>query len=122
MSTQKINLGAAIKHYRQMAGMTQVGLAERCKFQSQSRISQYEKNTREASTEDLGIICKVLGIDVSTLMRQAIISAGGKVPRVEAHHHDLQKRFEKLNGSHQFLVLELIKGLLGEKPSSSIPH
>ena len=114
-SKAKLNLGGAIKHYRLMSGMSQLSLAERSGFPSQSRISHYEKNQREPSTEDLAHICKALGIDAATLMRQAGISAGQKVPKAtESHHSELQKLFDQLPLEQQFLVLEMIKTLLGE--------
>ena len=117
---KKLNLGGAIKHYRLMSGMSQLALAERCGFQSQSRISHYENNTREPSTEDLAAICKVLGIDAGTLYRQAGVSAGQKAPTNSSPHHaELQRLFDQLPLEQQFLVMEFMKTLLGD-PSEAL--
>lgn len=61
-------LGSRIAHYRNMAGMSQSALAKACGWASQSRIGNYEKDTREPSIDDLRRIAKVLHIDLSDLL------------------------------------------------------
>ena len=120
MEKKKLNLGAAIKHFRLMSGMSQTALTDRAGFSSQSRISHYENNEREPSTEDLAMICKILGIDASALMRQASISAGHKAPQSsKAYHEELQRLFDALNLEQQFLIMEMMKTFLGE-PSEAL--
>ena len=116
-----LNLGEAIKHFRLTTGISQTTLADKCKFKSQSRISQYEKNQREPSMEDISTICKVLGIDAPTLFRQAVILAGGKVPKQKPVHEELQTMFDKLKSNQQrLIVLETLRALTGQKSNIAL--
>lgn len=62
-------LGSRIAHYRTQKGLSQKALATACGWGSQSRVGNYEKDTREPSLDDLATIAKVLGIEVSDLVR-----------------------------------------------------
>ncbi|WP_090622367.1 helix-turn-helix domain-containing protein [Azotobacter beijerinckii] len=60
-------LGARIAHYRKAAGLSQAELATACGWKSQSRIGNYEKDTREPTLADLEKIATALGMSVSQL-------------------------------------------------------
>lgn len=61
-------LGARIAHYRSLAGMSQAALAKACKWASQSRVGNYEKDTREPSLDDIALMAKVLRIPKEWLL------------------------------------------------------
>lgn len=61
-------LGARIAHYRNRAGMSQAGLAKACKWASQSRVGNYEKDTREPSLDDIALMADVLRIPKEWLL------------------------------------------------------
>lgn len=48
--------------------MSQTELAKRCGWESQSRISMYERNAREPQLEDLRRIARALGVPVDALV------------------------------------------------------
>jgi phage repressor protein C with HTH and peptisase S24 domain len=60
-------LGSRIKYYRDLAGLSQAALAAACGWKSQSRVGNYEKDTREPSLRDLAAIAKALRISISDL-------------------------------------------------------
>ena len=116
-----LNLGAAINHFRLTSGLSQTDLSNKCKFKSQSRICQYEKNQREPSIEDISTICKVLGINAPTLFRQAVILAGGKMPKQKPMHEELQMMFDKLKSNNQrLIILETLRALTGQKSNIAL--
>ncbi len=55
-------LGSRIKHYRELRKISQRELALACGWASQSRIGNYEKDTREPSLDDVKAIAAVLKI------------------------------------------------------------
>jgi len=61
-------LGARIAHYRNRAGMSQAALAKACKWASQSRVGNYEKDTREPSLDDIALMADVLRIPKEWLL------------------------------------------------------
>lgn len=61
-------LGARIAHYRNLAGMSQAGLAKACKWASQSRVGNYERDTREPSLDDIALMADVLRIPKEWLL------------------------------------------------------
>lgn len=61
-------LGARIAHYRNRAGMSQAALAKACKWASQSRVGNYEKDTREPSLDDIALMAGVLRIPKEWLL------------------------------------------------------
>lgn len=64
-------LGSRIAHFRKLKGISQAGLAKACGWGSQSRIGNYEKDTREPSLDDLELMAKALGISVADLIGTA---------------------------------------------------
>jgi len=61
-------LGARIAYYRNRAGMSQAALAKACKWASQSRVGNYEKDTREPSLDDIALMADVLRIPKEWLL------------------------------------------------------
>lgn len=61
-------LGSRIAHYRKKVGLSQKELATACGWGSQSRVGNYEKDTREPSLEDIAVIAKALGITSEDLI------------------------------------------------------
>lgn len=64
---ESISLGARIRWIRKRAHLTQPELASRCGWDSQSRISMYERDVRTPSTRDLQKIASVTGGDMTWL-------------------------------------------------------
>ena len=71
-------LGSRIAHYRTAAGLSQASLAKACGWASQSRVGNYERDTREPTLEDIATIAKALGVSASQLMT-------GEKPKAEAN-------------------------------------
>lgn len=61
-------LGARIAHYRNLAGMSQAALAKACKWGSQSRVGNYERDTREPSLDDIARMASVLRVPIECLL------------------------------------------------------
>lgn len=61
-------LGSRIKHYRQALGMSQKALALACGWGSQSRIGNYETDSREPTLDDVRTIAAALRIAPETLL------------------------------------------------------
>lgn len=61
-------LGSRIAHYRNIKGLSQAGLAKACGWASQSRVGNYERDTREPTLEDIALMAKALGINESELL------------------------------------------------------
>jgi transcriptional regulator with XRE-family HTH domain len=66
-----MHLGAAIKHVRKRAKLNQLALARACGWESQSRISNYEKDVREPTLADLSHIAKACRTSVADIVRAA---------------------------------------------------
>lgn len=66
--TSMSTLGSRIARYRKDAGLTQGQLAKRCGWASQSRVGNYENDSREPTLGDLKKIASVLGIHVLQLI------------------------------------------------------
>lgn len=64
-----------IAYFRKRAGLSQQDLAILCGWSSQTRISNYENETRSPSIEDVTVIAMVLGIDPKVLVFGADSSA-----------------------------------------------
>lgn len=79
-------LGSRIAHYRKKKGISQAGLAKACGWASQSRVGNYEKNTREPSLADLNLMANALSVRLEDLVMQNNIEAGpdvkGRVPLI----------------------------------------
>ncbi|WP_235204877.1 XRE family transcriptional regulator [Pseudomonas syringae] len=65
------SLGQRIKRYRKEARLSQASLAKACGWDSQSRVGNYEKDTREPSLGDIQKIAKALGINEAELLLNA---------------------------------------------------
>ncbi|WP_085600698.1 MULTISPECIES: XRE family transcriptional regulator [unclassified Pseudomonas] len=61
-------LGNRIKQLRKVLGMSQQALAHACGWDSQSRIGNYEKGTRQPNLQDLEIIATALGVSLPDLV------------------------------------------------------
>lgn len=61
-------LGSRIAHYRNLAGLSQGALAKACGWKSQSRIGNYELNTREPTLADITLIAKALHVSTADLV------------------------------------------------------
>ena len=61
-------LGSRIVHYRKLKGLSQQALANECGWESQSRVGNYERDTREPSFEDLRRIAKALEVSLNDLL------------------------------------------------------
>jgi phage repressor protein C with HTH and peptisase S24 domain len=64
-------LGSQIKALRKVRRLSQQELAHACGWESQSRIGNYEKGTREPSLQDLKKIADALGVDIPELLNQS---------------------------------------------------
>lgn len=82
-------IGQRIKRARLEAGLTQPELAKRCGWDSQGRISNYERDLREPKRGDLEAIARALNVGVSWLwngdsisrsMPPSVTSEDGLVP------------------------------------------
>lgn len=60
-------LGQRIKRLRNAKGLSQKGLAEACGWVSQSRIGNYESDTRIPALADLRLLAPALGVSISEL-------------------------------------------------------
>lgn len=91
-------LGSRIAHYRKEAGLTQGQLAKRCGWASQSRVGNYENDSREPTLGDLKNIADKLDISLMQL-----IEAEGH-PQEDAPHR----------------VVRDISGSYGDSPSPDL--
>ncbi|AOE84847.1 helix-turn-helix domain-containing protein [Pseudomonas sp. TCU-HL1] len=71
-------LGSRIAHYRKLKGLSQQALASECGWESQSRIGNYERDTREPSFEDLRRIAKALSVTLNDLLNPVMQIAESK--------------------------------------------
>jgi phage repressor protein C with HTH and peptisase S24 domain len=62
-------LGSRIKTLRKAKGLSQKDLALICGWESQSRIGNYEKGTRQPNLQDLGKIAASLGVPLGELVK-----------------------------------------------------
>ncbi len=62
------SIGKRIKRLRKIAQMSQAQLAEACGWKSQSRIGNYEADSREPSFADIEAMASALGVDKSELL------------------------------------------------------
>jgi len=75
-------LGQRIKRLRNAKGISQKVLAEACGWESQSRIGNYESDTRIPALSDLRLLAPALGVSVAELM-EGTDSPGPSEPVVE---------------------------------------
>lgn len=78
-------LGQRIKRLRKAKGISQKVLAEVCGWESQSRIGNYESDTRTPSLSDLLLIAPALGVTIADLAggddRQGLAGLGNDIKR-----------------------------------------
>lgn len=79
-------LGERIKERREQMGLSQPQLSQMCGWESQSRISNYEKGTREPKINDLLKIAKALKCAASDLLDTPRESKGDQVSVNETLH------------------------------------
>lgn len=60
-------LGKRIAYYRKAAGLSQAALASACGWKSQSRVGNYESDTREPTLADLEKIAVAVGVSVAQI-------------------------------------------------------
>lgn len=87
MVTTMIKLGQRIATLRQEKGWSQRELAERCGWEGQSRVGNYERNVREPSLHDMDLIARALGISVKELLFGED-SAGTAIGRITAYDNE----------------------------------
>lgn len=75
-------LGLRIKQLRKAKGMSQQALALACGWESQSRIGNYEKGTRQPNLEDMEKIAQALGVTLPDLVAGRDRSELEKLPDV----------------------------------------
>lgn len=63
-------LGTRIAHFRKLAGLTQGDLAKRCGWASQSRVGNYESDSREPTIGDLKLIAAAVGVKFVELIAE----------------------------------------------------
>lgn len=68
ITPMKETLGQRIKRHRKAAGLSQAALATACGWKSQSRVGNYETDTREPTLADLSLIAKAVGVAASELI------------------------------------------------------
>lgn len=67
-------IGTLIKEARERAGLTQPQLASLCGWESQGRVSNYEKDIRQPKIEDLKKLALVLKVSMSELIGEELAS------------------------------------------------
>lgn len=64
-------IGQRIKKFRTQAGLSQAALAKACGWKSQSRVGNYEVDSREPTFADLDAIAKAIGVTTGDLLGAA---------------------------------------------------
>ncbi|MFG6159657.1 XRE family transcriptional regulator [Halomonas sp. 1390] len=93
-------IGDRIKQARQQANMTQPELAKACRWNSQGRVSNYERGLREPKSSDVVLLAKALGVSEGWLWTGEDV--GGNVTELRP------KR--SIEGNAEMLDHELIEG------------
>ena len=91
-----MKIGQNIKKYRKKKGLTQKQLAEKIGT-TDSAITRYESNSREPSIETITKIAEALGIPVSKLIEDDILTLGQNI-----------KKYRKQKGLTQSELAEMI--------------
>ena len=99
-----MDFGKAISRERKRAGMAQGELGKACGWgdNAQSRISNYERNHRRPSLDDLLLMAKAMGITLSRLVDES-----PPPDRIESREH-----LSELDPS---VAMPLVANLLGEE-------
>lgn len=80
-------IGDRIKAARQRLGMTQPELARACGWESQGRVSNYERGLREPRGVDRRSLAKALGVGEAALLGVGFDMAMEKMPAVQHDYH-----------------------------------
>lgn len=80
-------IGDRIKAARQRLGMTQPELARACGWESQGRVSNYERGIREPRSLDRRALAKALGVSEAALLGIGFDTAMGKPPPASHDYH-----------------------------------
>lgn len=91
-NTPMNTLGSRIKTLRTAKGMSQKELAQACGWESQSRIGNYEKGTRQPNLQDLGKIAAALNIKIAELVAEAEGSSPHKFNDTLGNTYDISAR------------------------------
>lgn len=75
-------IGTLIKEARERAGLTQPQLASLCGWDSQGRVSNYEKDIRQPKIEDIKKLALVLKVSMSELIGEESLSINTKSNRI----------------------------------------
>lgn len=78
-------LGSRIAHFRKLAGLSQGELARACGWKSQSRVGNYEKDTREPSLDDIAVMARAVGVSPETLLVGSADGMGNTRPTAQPY-------------------------------------
>lgn len=70
-------LGSRIAYFRKLAGLSQEQLAKVCGWKSQSRVGNYERDTREPSLDDITVMARAVGVSPEALLVDGSVSGMG---------------------------------------------
>lgn len=110
-----MDIGNAIKRARQKAKLSQIELAKACGWDSQSRISMYEKGRREPTLGDLEHIGKVCNTTVLQIIEDAMESKSGPRPKPRKLNQDdldLLDGYARLSDDKRTAIWDIIDGHL----------
>jgi SOS-response transcriptional repressor LexA len=77
------SLGQRIKRFRNIAKLSQAALAKACGWDSQSRVGNYEKDTREPSLGDIELMAKALGVNSGALLLREGTANPPEIPGID---------------------------------------
>ena len=125
-----MSLGNQIRIRRESIGISQPELADRCGWESQSRISNYEKNIREPKVSDLRSIAKGLNCTIYDLLEEPNIEGNSNTSKditISNNAEELIHLIKNTSSSGQLpedsisLITQLIEQLIRQvqKPSAN---
>lgn len=91
-------IGKRIKRLRTLAKMSQAQLAEACGWKSQSRIGNYEADSREPSLADIAAMAQALGVNESELLLDQISGETANEAESQSSSADLVRRMLAQHG------------------------
>ena len=103
-----MSLGKTIKQFRKLAGLTQAELADACGWgaDAQNRVSNYERDIREPTLADLGLMAKAMGVSILDIV------AASEDPA----NYALFKRISALDPNQKHFVKELVNSYDPKRP------
>lgn len=101
-------VGRRIKAARQAKGLTQLQLGELCGWgdEAQSRVSHYERGTRDASIGDLRLMANHLDRPVSWFLE------GEHFDKLDEVEFEVLSRLRQMSDRQRQAVIEVIKTML----------